>query len=99
MKSRFTAGLIDIVQDATQSFLEGSAADLRDYASVVASDAANAFFLPPPERDGALKELYAQLRVLGEMQRLRAEDVAWRTFQNTIELIAKTAVIALVTSV
>lgn len=98
-RSRLTADLADIVQDAARSVLEGAVTDLRDYAARIAFDTTQALLLPPPERNHALEEIYAQLRIIGELQRLRAQDAAWEAFNNTITLVAKTAVSALIAAI
>jgi len=96
--TQLAADLADVIHEAATNVLNGTAADLRDFATRIAFDSVQALLLPPAERDAALAENLAQMRLLAEAQRIRATNAAWDTFAHVTTIVARTAVAALTAS-
>jgi hypothetical protein len=75
-----------ILIDQAQELLEGAAEDIRRYVAFITTDMARALLLPEPER--LLQELAAQLEAVAEINRIRANEAAWRTFHRVVVVVS-----------
>ena len=79
------AGLKAAVIDAVSGLVEGAQADIAEFGNAIVQDIATALALPSSdERDRVLKELWGQVQLLGEVNRLRAVNAAWNAVAATI---------------
>lgn len=80
------------IMKAGEKLLGGALLDLRDYAAVIAIDAIEAMKLHEAARRPLLFELTGQLKTLGEINRIRANDESWSLFTVVVQLVLATAV-------
>ena len=89
-----------ILEEQAQSLLQGAAGDVKNYVVAIATDMTRALMLPTQERrEALLRELRAQLRALAEINRIRAEQAAWETFERVVSVAAGVALQTAVRSV
>jgi len=80
-----TAGLQDVLQ--------GAAADLQTYILAISDDLARV--IERGDAEAMTDELLAQLRAVGEIQRIRVTNAGWSVFRSVIHAIVATGVAAL----
>ena len=80
-----------ILEEQARDLLSGAAGDVKNYVVAIATDMTRALALPSERREALLRELRAQLRLLGEINRIRAEQQAWETFERIVTVVGQTA--------
>lgn len=82
---QLTGDLVAIVKDVAGDLLEGAAADMQTYALAIGTDMARALLSDSESvRKALMEELVAQLVAVGEINRIRAEQAMWHSFQRVI---------------
>jgi hypothetical protein len=76
--------LVSILKEQATELLQGAAEDLHGYVHAISTDLTRALMLPPERRQDLLVELVAQLAAVGEINRIRAEAAAWKTFERIV---------------
>lgn len=83
--------LTEQVYAAAVNYLQGAIdEDLRGFAKAIAKDAMAAIVLPEPRSSQVIADLKAQVRALGELNRVRAHGLSWDLFSQVTEIIIKT---------
>jgi hypothetical protein len=82
---------VDEIQAKLESvfveLLEGARGDIEKYARQMVEDLQDIAVLPRGEkRDELRAELLSQVKMLGELNRLRANDAAWRAVEHVMDL-------------
>ena len=81
---------------AAKGLLEGAAGDLRKYAKEIAEDGISALTLPEPRQTELIQELKAQMRVIAEVNRIRANEAGWKTFEQVLMITLRMVVVTAV---
>jgi hypothetical protein len=79
----------NLLREEAARLLEASAADIDAWVSRIA---ANMVVAHADGSDAAIESLKRQIKLLAEVQRVRASDAAWDTFMTVADAIVSTAV-------
>ena len=86
------AELRDVLGDALAGLIDGAADDVDRYVAAIAQDLVRA---AANDRPDLVAELRGQLRLIGEINRVRASDAAWDTAEQIIAAVFRAAVAGL----
>lgn len=78
-----------LLREEASRLLEATAADIDAWVSRIA---AHMVVAHADGSDAAMESLKRQMRLLAELQRVRASDAAWDTFTTVADAIVSTAV-------
>jgi len=85
--SAIKAQLGTALSGTLSDLLSGAAQDIAIYANTIASDLILVAQLSDPaDREARRNELLAQLRALGELNRLRANNAQWDTIERIVDI-------------
>lgn len=89
------ASIQEQVFAAAENWLQGEVEDLKEFSKEIAADAKYLILQPQATRDKLLADLMAQVKLLGEMSRIRANDEGWLMFKKVLHMIFKAVIGAL----
>lgn len=74
------------IEDAVKPYLQSEQDDLKSYATLVARNMARAI-----GGKGSVDEVKAQVRLLGEITRIRAQEAEWAAAERVLTIIFQAA--------
>lgn len=87
------------IAKALSDIVEGSSEDLRAFGTSVAFNAVRVAQIPDEEdREAALKEINAQIRLLAEISRIRVNRESWSLVERVVD-VATNVLVSFISSV